>query len=120
MHALPLIISSSPATPDHLWDVELTSVTATPMPGMQTACTHPKRLQQPSESILCVAGGDAAAGGIKLAVQFPGSADINPVQYVQGLAKAVAARGGRIFENSRVKVTGDNKCIGAPSLGCGC
>ena len=62
-----------------------------------------------------VAGGDAAAGGIKIAVQFPGSADINPVQYVQGLAKAVAARGGRIFEHSRVKVTGDNKGIGAPS-----
>ena len=61
-----------------------------------------------------MAGGDAAAGGIKLAVQFPGSADINPVQYVQGLAKAVAARGGRIFEHSRVKVTGDNKCVGAP------
>ena len=63
-----------------------------------------------------VAGADAAAGGIKIAVQFPGSADINPVQYVQGLAKAVAARGGRIFEHSRVKVTGDNKCIGAPSM----
>ncbi|WP_315918259.1 FAD-dependent oxidoreductase [Mesorhizobium sp. SP-1A] len=36
------------------------------------------------------------------ALRFPGQAQFNPVAYLDGLAQAVTARGGRICENSRV------------------
>ena len=46
---------------------------------------------------------DAAAGGIGQALQFPGCANIQPLHYVNGLARALTQKyGGRIFENSRV------------------
>jgi glycine/D-amino acid oxidase-like deaminating enzyme/nitrite reductase/ring-hydroxylating ferredoxin subunit len=36
------------------------------------------------------------------ALRFPGEAQFNPVKYLVGLAAAVEAAGGRIFENTRV------------------
>jgi glycine/D-amino acid oxidase-like deaminating enzyme len=36
------------------------------------------------------------------ALRFPNEAQFNPTQYLVGLAAAVAAKGGRIFENTRV------------------
>ncbi len=44
-------------------------------------------------------------GGIKEALLFPDCADLQPLAYVQGLAKAVEKLGGRIFENTRVMNT---------------
>ena len=74
-------------------------------------------LQEPAEtklSWLAPAGGKAEAGSIRVAIKFPGCANLDPVKYLQGLAKAVAARGGQIFENTRVKEA--KNCIGAQTL----
>jgi glycine/D-amino acid oxidase-like deaminating enzyme/nitrite reductase/ring-hydroxylating ferredoxin subunit len=37
------------------------------------------------------------------AMSFPDQAQFNPVRYLDGLAKAFVSRGGRLFENSRVR-----------------
>ncbi|KAK9805134.1 hypothetical protein WJX72_001432 [[Myrmecia] bisecta] len=50
-------------------------------------------------------GGGPDVGGIRSAVKFAGSADFQPMQYVNGLAEAVTKMGGRIYENSRVMKT---------------
>lgn len=52
----------------------------------------------PAEVTLQVPLPFATAG----ALRFPDQAQFNPVRYLEGLALAVAARGGRICENSRV------------------
>ena len=49
--------------------------------------------------------GSPAVGGIKEALLFPDCADLQPLAYVQGLAKAVEKLGGRIYENTRVMNT---------------
>ena len=49
--------------------------------------------------------GSPAVGGIREALMFPGCADLQPLAYVQGLAKAVEKAGGRIYENTRVMNT---------------
>ena len=49
--------------------------------------------------------GSPAVGGIKEALLFPDCADLQPLAYVQGLAKAVEKAGGRIYENTRVMNT---------------
>ena len=49
--------------------------------------------------------GSAAVGGIKEALMFPGCGDFQPLDYIQGLAKAFEKHGGRIYENTRVMNT---------------
>ena len=47
--------------------------------------------------------GDPAAAGISQALLFPGCAEMNPIEYVNGLAKAFTEKyGGKIYEQSRV------------------
>jgi glycine/D-amino acid oxidase-like deaminating enzyme/nitrite reductase/ring-hydroxylating ferredoxin subunit len=41
------------------------------------------------------------------ALVFPDQAQFNPAMYLVGLAEAIAARGGRIFEQSRVREIGE-------------
>ena len=49
--------------------------------------------------------GSPAVGGIKEALMFPGCANFQPVQYIQGLAEAFKKAGGRIYEDTRVLST---------------
>lgn len=54
-------------------------------------------------------GANAVVGGFQNCLQFSGSAVLNPVDYVNGLAKAFVAKGGQIFERTRVKKPDNNK-----------
>lgn len=49
--------------------------------------------------------GSPAVGGIKEAILFPGCANFQPLQYIQGLAEAFKKAGGRIYEDTRVLST---------------
>jgi len=52
-------------------------------------------------------GGSAEAGRITEALLFPGCANFNALQYLNGLADVVTKQGGQIFEQSRVvKISG--------------
>lgn len=44
------------------------------------------------------------------ALRFPNQAQFNPVRYLDGLARAVKALGGRIYENSRVRQIENEGC----------
>ncbi|CAI5508327.1 unnamed protein product [Closterium sp. Naga37s-1] len=46
--------------------------------------------------------GDPALGSLSSALRFPNAADFHPLKYLQGLASAVTAMGGKIYENTRV------------------
>jgi len=46
-------------------------------------------------------GGGAEVGGARLALRFPHSAQVDPVALADGLADAVVAAGGRIYEGTR-------------------
>lgn len=47
--------------------------------------------------------GESGAGGISQALLFPGCAEMNPIEYINGLAKAFTEKyGGKIYEQSRV------------------
>ncbi|CAI5498826.1 unnamed protein product [Closterium sp. Naga37s-1] len=46
--------------------------------------------------------GDPALGSLSSALCFTNAADFHPLKYLQGLAKAVTAMGGKIYENTRV------------------
>ena len=48
-------------------------------------------------------GGGPGVGGFQQCLQFSGSAVLNPVQYLNGLAEAFVAKGGQIFEQTRVR-----------------
>ena len=50
-------------------------------------------------------------GGFQDCLQFSGSAVLNPVDYVNGLAEAFVAKGGQIFEQTRVRKPDSNKVI---------
>lgn len=54
-------------------------------------------------------GANAAVGGFQNCLQFSGSAVLNPVDYVNGLAEAFVAKGGQIFEETRVRKPDNNK-----------
>lgn len=54
-------------------------------------------------------GANAAVGGSQNCLQFSGSAILNPVEYVNGLAEAFVAKGGQIFEETRVRKPDNNK-----------
>lgn len=41
-------------------------------------------------------------GGITDALEFPGCADFQPLDYLDGLAAAFKRRGGRIYENTQI------------------
>ncbi|MCO5583184.1 hypothetical protein L7F22_037092 [Adiantum nelumboides] len=45
---------------------------------------------------------DPACGKISNAILFPNNADFHPLMYIQGLAKAITNRGGKIYEQCRV------------------
>lgn len=47
--------------------------------------------------------GSAKEGGIKHCVQLQDAGAINPVAYLNGLAKAVTDMGGTIYESTRVR-----------------
>ncbi|KAH7301018.1 hypothetical protein KP509_23G008300 [Ceratopteris richardii] len=53
--------------------------------------------------------GDPACGKISDAILFPGNGDFNPLMYINGLAKAIVKRGGKIYERSRVTKNEDHK-----------
>eukprot|EP00887_Chlorella_sp_A99_P007470 scaffold2.g7470.t1 len=46
-------------------------------------------------------GGGPEVGGIHEALRFPNNADFHPLMYLDGLAKAVERRGGRIYERTK-------------------
>ena len=46
--------------------------------------------------------GSAQEGGIKHAIQLTDAAALNPVAYLNGLAKAITDLGGKIYEGTRV------------------
>ena len=48
-------------------------------------------------------GGGPDVGGFKQGLQFFCSAVMNPVHYLNGLAEAVVAKGGQIYEGTRVR-----------------
>ena len=55
-------------------------------------------------------GGLSVAGGIHEALLFPGCADVQPLQYINGLADAIVTKyGGQIFEHSQVLKTSGKK-----------
>lgn len=57
-------------------------------------------------------GGKSVAGGIREALMFPGCADFQPLQYINGLADAIVEKyGGKIFEHSQVLKTTGKKVI---------
>lgn len=60
--------------------------------------------------------GSAAVGGIKEALMFPGCGDFQPLDYVQGLAKAFEKHGGRIYENTRVMNTDKSYVRALPTI----
>nr|PNR54014.1 hypothetical protein PHYPA_007690 [Physcomitrium patens] len=47
-------------------------------------------------------GKDPSSGGIGTAMRFPNSGQFDPIKYVNGLAKAVASKGGKIHETTKV------------------
>lgn len=47
--------------------------------------------------------GSAEEGGIKHALQLQDAGALNPVAYLNGLAKAVTDMGGKIYEGTRVR-----------------
>ena len=47
--------------------------------------------------------GSAEEGGIKHAIQLTDAAVLNPVAYLNGLAKAITDLGGKIYEDTRVR-----------------
>ena len=54
----------------------------------------------------CVQGdfsGTSEEGGIKHCLQFEDAAVLNPVAYLNGLAKAITDKGGKIYEQTRVR-----------------
>lgn len=53
-------------------------------------------------------GAGAAVGGFQDCLEFSGSAVLNPVDYVNGLAEAFVAKGGQIFEETRVRKPDNN------------
>ena len=60
---------------------------------------------------------DPAAGGIGQALLFPGCANLQPLHYVNGLARAITQKyNGRIFENSRVTKMNGKHVRGEPHL----
>lgn len=48
-------------------------------------------------------GGGVGVGSFKQCLQFSGSAVLNPVQYLNGLADAIVSKGGQIYEQTRVR-----------------
>lgn len=54
-------------------------------------------------------GTGANVGGFQECLQFSGSAVLNPMAYINGLAEALVAKGGKIFEETRVKKPDNNK-----------
>ncbi|DBB18648.1 TPA: hypothetical protein ACH3X3_000265 [Trebouxia sp. C0006] len=48
-------------------------------------------------------GGGSEVGGFQQCLEFSGSAVLNPVQYLNGLAEAFVAKGGQIYEQTRVQ-----------------
>jgi glycine/D-amino acid oxidase-like deaminating enzyme/nitrite reductase/ring-hydroxylating ferredoxin subunit len=54
-------------------------------------------------------GSDPSSGSISTALRFPNAGQFNPIKYLNGLAKAVASKGGRIYETTKVrKIDNDN------------
>ena len=47
--------------------------------------------------------GSPAVGGYKQCLEFPGAATLDPIKYINGLAEAVVAKGGQIYEQTRVR-----------------
>ena len=47
--------------------------------------------------------GSSEEGGIKHCLQLQDAAGLNPVAYLNGLAKAVTDMGGKIYESTRVR-----------------
>lgn len=47
--------------------------------------------------------GTSEEGGIKHCLQLEDAAVLNPVAYLNGLAKAITDKGGKIFEQTRVR-----------------
>ena len=47
--------------------------------------------------------GTAEEGGIKHCLQLEDAAVLNPVAYLNGLAKAITDKGGKIYEQTRVR-----------------
>ena len=47
--------------------------------------------------------GSAKEGGIKHCLQLQDAAAMNPVAYLNGLAKAITDMGGKIYESTRVR-----------------
>ncbi|KAH7278173.1 hypothetical protein KP509_38G028100 [Ceratopteris richardii] len=55
--------------------------------------------------------GDPACGKITDAILFPGNGDFHPLMYINGLARAIVKRGGKIYEQSRVTKNEEHKVI---------
>lgn len=53
--------------------------------------------------------GEAAGGSIRTALKFPGSAEFHVLQYLDGLADAITAKGGKIYEGTKVTHISGNK-----------
>ena len=53
-------------------------------------------------------GAGEAVGGFQDCLEFSGSAVLNPMDYVNGLAAAFVAKGGQIFEETRVRKPDNN------------
>ena len=47
--------------------------------------------------------GSPAVGGYQQCLRIPGAAVLNPIKYINGLAEAVVAKGGQIYEQTRVR-----------------
>lgn len=54
-------------------------------------------------------GTGANVGGFQECLQFSGSAVLNPMAYLNGLAEAFVAKGGQIFEETRVRKPDSSK-----------
>ncbi len=56
-------------------------------------------------------GGGSDVGGFQQCLQFSGSAVLNPVQYLNGLAEAFVEKGGQIYEQTRVRKPDTNQVL---------
>lgn len=59
---------------------------------------------------------DSSSGSIGKALKFPTAGQFNPIKYVNGLAKAVVSKGGKIYETTKVRKFDNNEVTTADNI----
>lgn len=61
-------------------------------------------------------GNDPSSGSIGTALKFSNAGQFDPIKYVNGLAKAVASKGGKIYETTKVRKIDNNQVTTADGV----